>query len=284
MTDRTPPLAGMTALVTGGGGGIGRETAGLLVRDGAHVVIGGRTETKLTAVAERLAPVAAEAGGSIRTVVMDILDDDQVAHAVSVASEPSGRLDMAVAVPGGGRMAPVLRYSTAMLEDTMRANITSAYVLLRHAGAAMVRQGGGSFVAVSSMQGIQPAPMFAAYCAAKAGLEMLMRCAAEELGHHRVRVNVVRPGFTRTDATVGMMSDEKTVNLYLEQQPIDRPGEAVDIAGAIRYFCGPESSWTTGQCMTVDGGCTLRRFPDLMHLYRARLGDEIDKAERGEVG
>jgi len=146
-----------------------------------------------------------------------------------------------------------------------------------------VRTGGGTIVAVSSMQGMQPAPMFAAYCAAKAGLEMLVRCAAEELGEHRVRVNAVRPGFTRTDATTGMFANDDVVAAYLVQQPIDREGEAEDIAGAIRYFCGPESSWTTGQCLTVDGGTSLRRFPDLTEWYRSRIGDEIDRAARGEV-
>jgi NAD(P)-dependent dehydrogenase (short-subunit alcohol dehydrogenase family) len=133
------------------------------------------------------------------------------------------------------------------------------------------------------MQGIQPAPMFAAYCAAKAGLEMLVRCAADELGQHRIRVNAVRPGLTRTDATVGMFADEPTVAAYMEQQPLARDGESEDIAGAIRYFVGPESTWTTGQCLTVDGGCSLRRFPDLTPLHQKRLGDELDKAAAGIV-
>jgi NAD(P)-dependent dehydrogenase (short-subunit alcohol dehydrogenase family) len=148
----------------------------------------------------------------------------------------------------------------------------------------MIRQGtGGSFVGVSSMQGIQPAPMFSAYCAAKAGLEMLVRCAADELGQHRIRVNAVRPGLTRTDATVGMFADEPTVAAYMEQQPLARDGESEDIAGAIRYFVGPDSSWTTGQCLTVDGGCSLRRFPDLTPLHEKRLGDELEKAAAGIV-
>jgi NAD(P)-dependent dehydrogenase (short-subunit alcohol dehydrogenase family) len=126
--------------------------------------------------------------------------------------------------------------------------------------------------------------MLAAYCAAKAGLEMLCKVAADELGEHGVRVNVVRPGFTRTDATVSMMSNRAVVDAYLEQQPLARSGEAEDIAWAIRYFLGPEASWTTGQCLTVDGGATIRRFPDLRELWRARFGEEMDKAARGEVG
>lgn len=283
MSPGSRALAGTTAFITGGAGGIGRATARILCADGAHVTIASRSAGHLAAEAERLAPVAEAAGGSIRWTICDSLDEGQVRAAVAFAAEPTGRLDAAVAVAGGGPLAPVLRYDVATLEHTLRRNITSAYLVLKHAGGLMVRTGGGSIVAVSSMQAVQPAPMLAAYCAAKAGLEMLVRCAAEELGRHRVRVNAVRPGLTRTDATEGMFADDGVVRAYLEQQPIDRPGEADDIAQAIRYFCGPESSWTTGQCLTIDGGTTLRRFPDLGSWYRARIGDEIDRAARGDV-
>jgi NAD(P)-dependent dehydrogenase (short-subunit alcohol dehydrogenase family) len=277
------PLSGQSAVITGGGSGIGRATAATLVGDGAHVLIAGRTAAKLEGVAADLEPAAKAAGGSIEWTVTDTLDEGQVRHLIDRSTQRTGRLDMAVAVPGGGRMAPVLRHSVQALEDSMRLNITGTYLLLRHAGSAMVRAGGGSFVAVSSMQAVQTAPMFAAYCAAKAGLEMLCRVAADELGAQHVRVNVVRPGFTRTDATISMMASDGVVGAYLEQQPIPRVGEAADIAGAIRYFLGPESTWTTGQCLTIDGGNTLRRFPELSALWQARLGEELDKAARGEV-
>jgi NAD(P)-dependent dehydrogenase (short-subunit alcohol dehydrogenase family) len=281
MADR--PLSGQSAVITGGGSGIGKATAAALVGDGAHVIIAGRTAAKLERAAADLEGLAGPAGGSIEWAVADTLDEQQIRDLVERATQPTGRLDMAVAVPGGGRMAPALRHSVQVLEDAMRLNITGTYLLLRHAGSAMVRAGGGSFVAVSSMQAVQTAPMFAAYCAAKAGLEMLCRVAADELGEHGVRVNVVRPGFTRTDATIGMMASDGVIAAYLDQQPIRRVGEAADIAGAIRYFLGPESTWTTGQCLTVDGGTTLRRFPALADLWRARLGDDLDKAGRGEV-
>jgi len=268
-------LHGTTALLVGGAGGIGRATARLLLADGADVTIASRSAERLAAEAERLGPVAAEGGGTIRWTVCDSLDPDQVRAAVELAAESAGRLDAAVAIAGGGPLAPVLRYDVSELEDTFRRNITSFYLVLQAAGQAMIESGeGGSVVAVSSMQAAQAAPMFAAYCAAKAGLEMLVRCAAEELGGHRVRVNAVRPGLTRTDATVGMFADDGVMEAYMAQQPLDRPGEAEDVAGAIRYFCGPESAWTTGQCLAVDGGTLLRRFPDLTPWYRARLGDD----------
>jgi NAD(P)-dependent dehydrogenase (short-subunit alcohol dehydrogenase family) len=274
-------LRDTSALLVGGGGGIGRAAAHALLTDGAHVTLASRSAARLAAAADRLAPLAAEGGGSVRWTVCDSLEEEQVRAAVAFAAEPTGRLDAAVGIAGGGPLAPVLRYDVATLEQTFRSNITSFYLVLKQAGQAMIATGGGSVVAVSSMQAAQPAPMFAAYCAAKAGLEMLVRCAAEELGGHRVRVNAVRPGLTRTDATTGMFADDDVMDAYLAQQPIDRPGEAEDVAGAIRYFCGPESSWTTGQCLAVDGGTLLRRFPDLTPWYRARLGDERMRPTEG---
>jgi NAD(P)-dependent dehydrogenase (short-subunit alcohol dehydrogenase family) len=277
------PLAGQAAVITGGGSGIGRATARLLATDGAHVVIAGRTAEKLERVAEELAPVAEEAGGSVRWRVTDAGVEDEVRDLVADAAGTTGRLDMAVAVVGGGGISPVLRYTVETLQRTFHNNIITTALLLKHAGGAMVRAGGGSFVAVSSMQAVQSAPMFAAYCGSKAGLEMYCKVAADELGAHGVRVNVVRPGFTRTDATVRMMNNQRVIDDYLVQQPLARTGEAEDIAGAIRYFLGPESTWTTGQCLSVDGGCTIRRFPDLTHMWEERLPDELAKAARGEV-
>jgi NAD(P)-dependent dehydrogenase (short-subunit alcohol dehydrogenase family) len=283
MVNETAKLAGRAAVVTGGGSGIGRATAALLAADGAHVLIAGRTAEKLERAAAELAPAAAGAGGSVRWRVADAGDEGDVRALVAHASEATGRLDMAVAVVGGGGIGPVLRHSAETLQATLHNNFITTALLLKHAGGAMVRGGGGSFVAVSSMQAVQSAPVLAAYCGAKAGMEMFCKVAADELGESNVRVNVVRPGFTRTDATTSMMSSPQIIAEYLEQQPLARTGEADDIAHAIRYFLGPESGWTTGQCLTVDGGCTVRRFPDLRHLWARRLGDELAKASRGEV-
>lgn len=285
MSDTNRPLANQTAVVTGGAGGIGRATSELLVRDGAHVVIAGRTESKLTAHVDRLSALAEAAGGSIRYRVCDALEDDQVRQLVDMTMEPTGRVDMACGIVGGAAGAsPVLRYTVEQIETTMRNNITSTFLLMRHAGSAMVRQGGGSIVAISSMQGSQSAPIFAAYCAAKAGLEMFCKVAADELGEHGVRINCVRPGLTDTDATQGMVHNDAVTAAYLEQQPIKRVGAGEDIAQAVRYFLGPESSWTTGQALTVDGGTSVRRFPDLTAMWRERgLGESMDKQAQGII-
>ena len=284
MAEVESSLAGRVAVVTGGAGGIGGATASVLLADGADVVIAGRTESTLEAMARRLEPLATSSGGSISWVTCDSLVESEVEALVARAGETKGHIDIAVNVVGGGRgTGPILRGDASALEETLRQNITSAFHLVKHAGASMVRGGGGSIVAVSSMQATESAPLLSFYCAAKAGLEMLCKVAADELGEFGVRVNLVRPGLTRNGSDTHLSTVPEVLDSYLEQQPIRRPGEAIDIARAIRYFAGPESDWTTGTALAVDGGNSLRRFPDLRFHWEPALGTELEKASRGVI-
>ena len=264
------PLAGMAALVTGGAGGIGRSTARLLVADGAHVVIASRSAGHLQEVADDLGPLAADTGGSIRWTACDATDSEQVQAAVALAAEPTGRLDMAVSVPGGGAMAAVLDYEPEQVAEIVSFNVLAPFLMIKHAGRHMADAVGGSIVAVSSTAAIQSCRFLAAYCAGKAGVDALVRVAADELGDRNVRVNAVRPGLTATDATGGLVNNDSVVAQYLDQQPLQRIGRPDDIASAIRYLAGPESSFTTGQFITVDGGHTLRSFVDFTDVVAAR--------------
>jgi NAD(P)-dependent dehydrogenase (short-subunit alcohol dehydrogenase family) len=274
MTDQ--PLAGRRALGVGGGSGIGLAAARLLAADGAHVTIAGRTVAKLE-------DAAATIDGSVGVVGCDVLDAGDVRNAVAVAEGGEG-LHIAVTVPGGGPFRPVLGYEDDELDEAIRANIRPQFLVLKHAGAAMVRAGGGSVVAVSSTVADFPMPFNAGYSVGKAGVDQLVRIAADELGSVGVRVNAVRPGLTATDSTARMVSNPELAGRFLEQVPLGRIGEPVDIAGAIRYLAGPESAWVTGQILTVDGGNTLRRFPDLTDVARATLGPDVfDAVLRGEV-
>jgi len=142
----------------------------------------------------------------------------------------------------------------------------------------------GSIIAVSSTVADFPMPFNAGYSVGKAGVDQLVRIAADELGEHGVRVNGVRPGLTATDSTTRMVENDAVTAQFLEQMPIKRVGRPYDIAAAIRYLAGPESDWVTGQIITVDGGHTLRRFPDLTAYARLALGDDVfDAVFRGEV-
>jgi NAD(P)-dependent dehydrogenase (short-subunit alcohol dehydrogenase family) len=280
--DGRQPLRGMRALITGGGGAIGGAAAELLALDGAHVLLAGRTRSKLERVGERVREAIGSGAGSLDLMEMDALDEDAVIATTERAGGSEGRIDMAVAVVGGGAVPrPVLAQSVASLEQTLMVNIASTFLILKHAGTKMVAGGGGSIVAVSSMQATESAPMFGPYCAAKAGLEMLCRVAADELGSAGVRVNVVRPGLVRNGNPGHLSEDPEAVDRYMVEQPIARPGEAMDIGHAIRYLAGPESSWVTGQSITVDGGTSLRRFPDLTEVWAHR---GVDMSLPGKSG
>lgn len=269
-------LAGRRALVVGGGSGIGLAAARLLAADGAHVTLAGRTLAKLEAA-------AATIDGAVGVVACDVLDAGDVRRAVEVAEGGEG-LHISVTVPGGGPFRPVLGYEDDEFDAAVRANLRPQFLVLKHAGAAMVRAGGGSVVAVSSTVADFPMPFNAGYSVGKAGVDQLVRVAADELGAAGVRVNAVRPGLTATDSTARMVSNPELTGRFLEQVPLGRIGEPGDIAAAIRYLAGPESSWVTGQILTVDGGHTLRRFPDLTDLARSSLDDGVfDAVQRGEV-
>jgi NAD(P)-dependent dehydrogenase (short-subunit alcohol dehydrogenase family) len=254
-------LTGRRALIIGGGSGIGFASARRLAADGASVTIAGRTESKL----ERAAQELADEGLTISYAVCDALDGDSVRAAVDAASADR-RLDIAVVVPGGGSIKPVLLFDDDDFSAQIDLNVRPVYLLLKYAGLAMVRNGGGSFIAISSTAAVFSARYLASYAAGKAAVDQLVRVAADELGEYGVRVNAVQPGMTRTPTTAAAFENRPMMDAFLAGQPLDRHGEPNDIANAVRYFAGPESSWVTGQLLTVDGGHTLRAFVDYATL------------------
>ena len=277
------PLAGRRALVVGASSGIGRASAALLLEDGASVLIAGRTEKTLRETAEALRPAARAGGGSLDWVVCDGMQGGQVRAAVERAAAGE-RLDIAVSIPGGGLFSPVLAYDDDVFSAEIDRNVRPQFLIVKYAGLAMVRGGGGSIVAISSTAAVMSSPGLGAYCAAKAAVDQLVRVAADELGEHRVRVNAVRPGLTKTGTTESLFADAQLHERFLAQQPLARGGEPVDIAQAVRFFAGPESGWVTGQCLLVDGGNTIRRFPDISDVTRAVVGEKVwDAVRRGEL-
>jgi NAD(P)-dependent dehydrogenase (short-subunit alcohol dehydrogenase family) len=265
-------LAGQRAIVVGGGSGIGLGSARALARDGAFVTIAGRTEQKLVDAAAMLG----EEGLEVAHVVCDALDSASVQGAVDAASGDARGLQIAVVVPGLGAITPVLLFDDDDFSAQIDANVRPIYLFLKYAGQAMVRAGGGSFVAISSTAAVFSTKYLASYAAGKAAVDQLVRVAADELGELGVRVNSVQPGMTRTPGTARAYDNPEMMAAFLAEQPIARHGEVDDIAQAVRYFAGPESSWVTGQLLSVDGGNTLRSFIDYRKLIP--LPDQGDLA------
>ncbi len=177
----------MAALVTGGGSGIGLACASWLLRDGCAVTIAGRTEAKLVGAAEGLRADAPD-GVEVSTVACDVADEGAVRDAVGRASEAVGGLHIAVLAAGTGTFGPVLTTDVAAWQAVLDTNLTGTFLGIKHAGAQIAASGGGAIVAISSIAGPLTHRFMSAYCVSKAGLEALVRNAADELGIAGVRV------------------------------------------------------------------------------------------------
>jgi NAD(P)-dependent dehydrogenase (short-subunit alcohol dehydrogenase family) len=278
------PLAGQAALVTGGGGGIGSASAAWLARDGAAVVIMGRTESTLL---DARRTVLDEAGNDARVEIFvgDALDERDVRAALASAAALADRLAIAVPVVGGGTMKPLLMFEPGELLADLERNIVSAFLVIRNATPLMAEGGGGSIVCISSDAATIPWPFLATYNTSKAGVEGLVRGAALELAPLNIRINAVRPGLVKTNTTKdGLFANEPVIAQFLAEKPLGRTGVPDDIAAGVRYLAGPESSWVTGQSIGIEGGNELTKAPYLEGLVRSRFGDAaIDDALAGRL-
>jgi NAD(P)-dependent dehydrogenase (short-subunit alcohol dehydrogenase family) len=266
-------LAGYAAFVTGGGSGIGLACATRLAVDGATVTITGRSGDRLAAGVAAIEEAAP--GADVRPVPADVTDEDALAAAVASAAEPTGRLDGIVVSAGGSEtIGPLTQVDAEAWRRTVDLNLTGTLLTIKHGARIMARQGGGSIVAISSVAGAVTHRWFGAYGPAKAGIDMLCRVAADELGASGVRVNSVRPGLTRTDLVEAITAPGPVLDDYLACTPLGRIGEPEDVANLVRFLLGPEASWITGENISVDGGHAVRRGPDMSGLLEGLFGAE----------
>ncbi len=266
-------LQGYGALVTGGGTGIGKACAARLARDGAAVTICGRTESKLVSAVAEIA--AAQPAGSIGHVVCDVTDEASVQEAIHAAAAKSGTLNAVVAnAGGGGGLGPYHLQDTDEYIRVLHLNVLGTMFCVKHAVPLLRAAGGGSFVGMSSIAGHQTHQWFGAYTAAKAGIEAMMRNAADEFGEAGIRFNAIRPGFIATELMDFISRDSEVYASYIDNTPLAGVGQPDDVADLARFLVGPESRWITGQCINVDGGHSLRRGPQYGEFF-AKLSNEV---------
>jgi NAD(P)-dependent dehydrogenase (short-subunit alcohol dehydrogenase family) len=252
-------LAGYGVLVTGGGTGIGRACAAELARRGAQVVICGRTETKLKAVAEELSGEGVE----VRASVGDVTDEADVARLVEETVSWAGTLRGVVAnAGGGGGLAPYHLQDVKEFRRVLDLNVVGTMLCVKHSVPAMVAAGGGSFVGMSSVAGNTTHLVFGAYPVAKAAIDHMMRNAADEYGPAGLRFNSVQPGFVATEIMEGIPRDSSVFASYIDNTPLGGVSEPSEVASLVGFLIGPESSRITGQSIAIDGGHHLRTGPD----------------------
>jgi NAD(P)-dependent dehydrogenase (short-subunit alcohol dehydrogenase family) len=248
-------LMGKTALVTGGAGGIGSACARSLLRDGAAIMLMGRSVEALERAQADL--IAGNPGGHVEICAGDGRREVDVIAALNAAHAMQARLDIVVTTVGYGRTLKSLRKLTvAEFRDSLDYNLVSVFIAVRHAIPLMTD--GGSIVCISSSAPISIPLLQTPYSTAKGGLETFVRSAAKELARARIRVNAVRPGLTHSGGGAELiLANEKLRERTLAMIPFNRAGEPDEVAAAVRYLAGPESGYTTGQSFAVDGGLEL---------------------------
>jgi NAD(P)-dependent dehydrogenase (short-subunit alcohol dehydrogenase family) len=255
---------GKVGFVTGGGTGIGLACAAAIVAGGGRVMLAARREEVLREAARALGPAAA-------FVVCDVTDDAAVEAAVSATEARLGPLTLAVNAAAAGSGGAVLRTPAADFARGLATELTGLYRCLRAEALAMQRAGGGSIVNVSSIAGVLTHRWMTPYCVAKAGVNMLTRCAADELGPLGIRVNAVMPSLVDTPLVAMLSADAGVREEYLRRIPLNRLGRPEDVGRFVAGLLSDDAGWVTGQCIGVDGGHTLRQGPDLVPFFRKFL-------------
>jgi NAD(P)-dependent dehydrogenase (short-subunit alcohol dehydrogenase family) len=263
-------LAGRTALVTGGGTGLGYGIALTLAREGARVTLAARRLEVLEKAAERLRSEVPDA--QVGTQQCDVTVEEDIAAAVASAAGPEGRLDIAVANAGSGAPGPILALGSEHWRFTTDLNILGTALTIKHAGLAM-KERGGSIVTISSSEGFKVAKYMSPYTVTKAAVESLTRCAALELAPFQIRVNCVQPGFVPTEGTA-LAFDPEGERELVEITPLGRSGRPEEIGEAVLYFSADTGAWVTGQVLAVDGGMVIPEGVSFEKLCRKIYGDE----------
>lgn len=241
------------ALVTGAGSGIGRATALLLAAEGARVAV----SDVAAAEAEESAALVRAAGGEALALRCDVTRSNEVHAAVTAAVQAFGQLDCAVNNAGvEGANVAIHELAEADWERTIAVNLTGVFHCCKHELAAMLPQGSGSIVNVSSVLGVAGMSNAAAYAAAKHGVIGLTKTAALEASPLGVRVNAVCPGFVETpmaERSRAIVGDDAYA-AFRELHALKRLGEPGEIAESIVWLLSDAASFVTGSALLADGG------------------------------
>jgi NAD(P)-dependent dehydrogenase (short-subunit alcohol dehydrogenase family) len=268
-------LADRTYLVTGGGSGIGKGVAAALVTAGARVMIVGRNPDRLAAAVSDIRGNAGDSGGAVRYEPTDITNEDETARAVDAATAWSDRLHGVVHCAGGSEtIGPITQIDSDAWRRTVDLNVNGTMYVLKHSARELVRGGGGSFIAISSIAASNTHRWFGAYGPTKSAIDHLMKVAADELGASWVRVNGIRPGLIRTDLVEPIMQTPGVKDDYMINTPLPRVGEVSDVAMLALFLLSDAAAWITGQIINVDGGQSLRRGPDFTAMLEPVFGED----------
>lgn len=252
-------LSGKTAIVTGGGTGIGRAASLKLAACGANVAINYRVSRD---AAEETASECRKLGVRAAAIAADVCNDEDCRRLAAVATVEVGTVNILVNNAAATKFVPHAQLDGLSAEDfanIFRTNVTGAYQMIRALAPGMRAAGGGAVVNVASIAGLFGGGSCSAYAASKAALINLTKTLARALAPH-IRINVVCPGFVGTRWFQERFSPEDyatTMQQVANSMPLERAASAEDIAGGIAFFCSDEAAIITGETLVMDAGAHL---------------------------
>ena len=244
-------LTNKTAIITGGGSGIGQACARAFCREGANVVLFGRREDKLKETAQEL-------GSRAMTVSGDMTRSEDLDRLVQETLSKFHRIDILVNNAGLFKGAPLHEISDEQYDEMMNINMRAVFQLTRRVLPVMMEQKSGNIIHISSILGIIAVPQVAVYNISKGALNQFSRSIAVEYGSYGIRSNSICPGLIETDMTADLMKDEALMQEWSKGYPIGRFGKPEDVASACLFLASDESSFITGTVLPVDGGFTAQ--------------------------
>ncbi|MHB1315050.1 MAG: SDR family NAD(P)-dependent oxidoreductase [Christensenellales bacterium] len=261
-------LDGKACVVLGATSGIGEACARRFAAEGAKVILAARREEEGRRVAEEIC----KAGGEAVFLKTDITKEEDVRNLVSFAVSEYGRLDIALNAPGGAKSSIdcfISELDASLWHEVIDLNLNGMFYAIKHESAQMIKNGGGAIVSISSINSFVPNITMGAYCAAKAGLDMLSKAAAMEVGPQNVRINVINPGFVNTPLISRYKNSDVFMEEILYKTPTRRICEPEDIASAALFLLSDEARNMTAACVVVDGGEATEGHADVPQI---RLG------------
>lgn len=251
------------ALITGSGSGIGKEVAIRLAREGARVVLVGRTKSKLEAVANEINRTKRIPMAEIFPA--DVTDEEDVKELSDYINVHFGDLHILINNAGGAKNSKILDTTEEDWDDVQKTNLRSVFLVSKMLGSLMVTKAkeenglqGRAIVNVASLSGHQAGQFLPHYSAAKAGVINFTRALALELAPYGIRVNSVSPGFIETPLTEQGLQNDKFVKAIERNTALKRIGKATEIANVIAFVASDEASYMTGSDLLVDGGWLIK--------------------------
>src|ERR1700758_4008942 len=251
-------LKGKGAVVTGAASGIGNAIATAFIEAGASVML-------CDLNAKGLEDAAGKLGTRTLGRVTDVSDESQVEAAIRAAREAFGSLDIVVNCVGFGAIAPLTELTGNKWRAVQAVTLGGVFYGVKHGARQMLEQGrSGVIINISSVNGRQPGEGQVAYCAAKAGVDMITRCGALELGGRGIRVVGIAPGLVETPLTRHELENPAMRELFLGVIPMKRPVAAEEIAVAAVFLASDNARSINGATIVIDGGSLTKGYPALL--------------------